>query len=140
MKKTGKIQGERLVTTQQRRFLTEYAECLDARSAALKAGYTAKSALLQARELLGREKYLRTLDEIIAQKAAALEVCPAFVVKKYLQLIFWATGEGSVPQDPPILLRALDGLCKHLSRGDFEGASAEESMLTRIIGLNQEKI
>lgn len=135
-----KIQNERPITTQQRRFLTEYAESLDARNAALKAGYTAKSALLQARELLGREKYLRALEEIIAQKVTALEVCPAFIVKKYLQLVSWASGDGTVPEDAPILLRALDGLCKHLSRGDFDAGGAEESMLTRIIGLNQEKI
>ena len=137
MKKTT---NERPVTSQQRRFLSEYADSLDARSSALKAGYSAKSAITQARELLGREKYLKALDEIITQKAMALEICPAFVVKKYLELIFWASADSETPKDPVLLLRALDGLCKHLNRATSNDEGAEESMLTKIIGLNQEKI
>lgn len=141
-----------MLTLQQRRFLREYSKTLDAKRAAIFAGYTAKTAAMQAKELLRKEKYARELNEIIEQKADHLEVCSGFIVKKYLQLIDWASGHSAnsaleaglrdrgKPKEPTLLLRALDGLCKHLSHAGLMDEGDENSMLTKIIGLNQERI
>ena len=78
----------------------------------------------------------------IATNQQQRDLLAEYIEKKYLQIINWAAGDSNAkePKDPATLLKALDGLCKHLSREGFEGDGAQESMLTRIIGLNQEKI
>ncbi len=65
----------------------------------------------------------------------------AFAIQKYLELINWASASiNDEPKDPQILLRALDGFCKQLHSKEIMGIEDEKSLLTRIIGLNQEKI
>lgn len=69
-----------------------------------------------------------------------------YIIKKYLGLIDWAASNPAAkkkiaePKEPAILLKALDGLVKHLNGGHLEDESEQNSGLSGILGLSKEKI
>lgn len=106
------------LTGQQKRFLCEYAKTLDIEKSAHKAGYKSTNSRAQAEGMLSKELYRRELEKIIAQKASYLDVCKAYIIKKYLELLEYASeNQEDGPKDAALALRALDGLCKHLPEG-----------------------
>lgn len=80
------------LTKQQINFLRNYAHSLNAVKSALDGGYSENVAHVQARSLLSRKKYQHALNSIIEREVDKLEIPKAFILKKYLQVIDWASG------------------------------------------------
>lgn len=130
------------LTKQQKDFLRNYAHSLNATKSALDAGYTESVAHVQAKNLLGRSKYQIALNSIIEREVDKLEIPKAYILKKYLQIIDYASGESGAglgfmaheddsaqnarvrnfeePKDAGLLLKALEGLQRFLERGKDE--------------------
>ena len=130
------------LTKQQKDFLRNYAHSLNAAKSALDAGYSESIAGVQAKNLLSRAKYQTALNSIIEREVDKLEIPKAYILKKYLQIIDYASGEcgaglefrgcdderarnGPVrnfeePRDAGLLLKALEGLQRFLERGKDE--------------------
>lgn len=81
------------LTKQQKNFLRNYAHTLNAVKSALDGGYSENVAHVQARSLLSRKKYQQALNSIIEREVDKLEIPKAFILKKYLQVIDWASGD-----------------------------------------------
>ena len=81
------------LSKQQKNFLEEYATSLNIKNSATLAGYNEKIALKQGRYFLKKEKYLNALNDVIEGKVDHLEIPKAFIIKKFVQLIDWASGE-----------------------------------------------
>lgn len=81
------------LTKQQKDFLRNYAHTLNATKSALDGGYSDNVAHVQAKNLLSRKKYQKALNAIIEREVDKLEIPKAFILKKYLQVIDYASGE-----------------------------------------------
>ena len=81
------------LTKQQKKFLEEYANTLNIKQSALFADYNEKIALKQGRDFLSKKKYLQALNSIIERKIDHLEIPKSYIIKKFIQLIDWASGE-----------------------------------------------
>ena len=111
---------------------------MNATKSALDAGYSENVAAVQAKNLLSRAKYQEGLNSIIESNLDKLEIPKAFILKKYLQIVDYASGECatgqglggdyeerahkslvrdfSEPRDPALLLKAIEGLQRFLER------------------------
>ena len=125
-----------VITQQQRAFLGEYATTLEPEKSAIAAGYSSTAAKKVARELLVKPHIVRELQKLISERADYLDVCRGFMVGKYLELIDHAFKDGL--NDPPLGLRALDGLAKQLPKEGFEGAGGLQPL--KIEGLDTSTI
>jgi len=127
------------ITQQQKRFLNEYADTLNLEKSARAAGYRSTNVLSQVRAMLLKPAFKQELEKIISERVFCLDIPRSYIVKKYLELIEYASAadEGGM-QDPALALRALDGLCKNFP-GE-ENAPAEDVLSMRIEGLNHQKI
>ena len=83
------------LTKQQKKFLEEYANTLNIKQSAIFAEYSEKIALKQGRYFLSKEKYLKALNALIEKKVEHLEIPKSFIIKKFVQLIDWASGESA---------------------------------------------
>ena len=81
------------ITKQQKKFLEEYATSLNVKASAISAEYSEKIALKQGLYFLSKEKYLKALNSLIEKRIARLEIPKSFIIKKFIQLIDWASGE-----------------------------------------------
>ncbi len=130
------------LTKQQKIFLENYAYSLNATKSALDANYKENVAHVQAKNLLSRAKYQIALNSIIEREVDKLEIPKAYVLKKYLQVIDYASGESAskqvfeegfsesaqegrvrdfkAPKDAGLLLKALEGLQRFLERAKDE--------------------
>ena len=81
------------LSKQQRKFLEEYAKTLNIKNSAVLAEYSEKIALKQGRYFLSRKKYQKALNAVIEAKIDHLEIPKAYIIKKFVQLIDWASGE-----------------------------------------------
>ncbi len=150
------------LTKQQKNFLENYAHTLNATKSALDGGYSENVAAVQAKMLLARAKYQQALNSIIEQDVDKLEIPKAFILKKYLQIIDFASGESKArsefsecgtqgankapvrdfrePEDAALLLKALDGLQRFLDRAKNEGESEKSSAFWQIDNIDCSKI
>lgn len=81
------------ISKQQKKFLEEYATSLNIKNSAILADYSEKIALKQGRYFLSKEKYLKALNGLIEAKVEHLEIPKSYIIKKFIQLIDWASGE-----------------------------------------------
>ncbi len=132
------------LTPQQRQFLINYAQSLDTRQSAQKAGYKAPGGITQAEKLLKNPHHRAQLDAITEEKALKYDICKAYVVKKYLEIMRGALSpknSESAPQDAALALRALDSMARTLGIFAPENARTDEcGMLKNIIGLDTQRI
>ncbi len=130
------------LSAQQRQFLLNYADTLDARQSAQKAGYKAPGGITQAEKMLERERCRIQLNAIIEEKAAKYDICKAYVVKKYLEIIKHALSPKNAenpPQDVALALRTVDCMARTL--GIFSANAQEDcTTLKNIIGLDVNKL
>jgi hypothetical protein len=145
MKKNHDNKGETAsLTPQQRQFLHNYAISLDARQSAKKAGYKAPGGITQAEKMLLRPFYLEQLDAIIEEKAAKYDICKAYAVKKYLEIINLAISPKNPEKpttDAALALRAVDSMARTLGIFSPENSTQEGcSALKDILGLDVSKV
>ncbi len=86
------------LTKQQKNFLENYAHTLNAVKSALDGGYSENVACVQAGSLLGKPKYQKALNAIIERNVDKFDIPKAFILKKYLQVIDYASGKCEVAQ------------------------------------------
>ncbi len=150
------------LTKQQRNFLENYAHTLNATKSALDGGYSENVAGVQAKMLLSRMKYQKALNAIIEQEVDKLEIPKAFILKKYLQVIDYASGKSKAksefsgcenenghkapvrdflePEDASLLLKALEGLQRFLERAKDEPKNEGSSAFWQIENVDYNKI
>jgi phage terminase small subunit len=78
----------RKLTPKQRRFVEEYLIDLNATQAAIKAGYSEKTASRIGPELLGKTCIQNTIDAAFAKRSARIEVTADRVVKELARIAF----------------------------------------------------
>jgi len=107
------------LTDKQRRFVEEYLVDLNATQAAIRAGYSERTADRIGPELLGKSWVSAAIQEAINQRSRRTEITQDRVLN---ELAIVAFGEGSDEKDSTLRyankLRALELIGKHL--GMFE--------------------
>lgn len=76
------------ITQKQKRFIDEYLTDLNARQAAIRAGYSVKTADQQASRLLSNAKVRDKIQELILAKAQKLEVAQSRCIDEILRIAF----------------------------------------------------
>lgn len=89
----GRVRAESLLanglTQMQEMFCQEYSECMDKKEAALKAGYSPKSAHSIANELYNQQRIRSRIREIIDARVAKYEVNAMKVQEELVRLAFY---------------------------------------------------
>lgn len=73
------------LTAKQQRFVAEYLKDLNGTQAAIRAGYSPKTANEQAARLLANVSVRSSVDEAIAQRSARTEIDADWVLKRLAQ-------------------------------------------------------
>ena len=141
------------LTKQQKAFVAEYIKCLDAKEAAIKAGYQKSHAKIQGEALIKKEAVLKELNRLLNKQVETLQVGKAYIVKRLLNIIEFSLEEEQITdkegnstgktklKDTQSCLRALDCLCKHLGLASSGAETLEnEPKITIIDNLNERKI
>lgn len=119
------------LTTKQRRFCEEYAKDFNATQAAIRAGYSEKTAGVQGYRLLKNAQIQQEAQRLIKKDAEAIALDRQYFLKKLREVIEISTklvpkcGFGGLEQHPDgtdawkmvdaaSAIRALDQLAKHL--------------------------
>lgn len=141
------------LTKQQQAFVGEYIRLLDAKEAAIKAGYSKSRAKLQGETLLKRDYILCAIKEAIFAQAQSLQVSRAYIVQRLLNIIEFSCAQEDILdkdgnktgktklRDTQSSLRALDFLCKHLGMSSTtDDITSSEPQITFIDNLNEKRI
>ena len=118
--------GERGLTERQRQFIEEYLECRQTVQAALRAGYSEKTARHSGWRLLQNPQIRREIDEKLAAARQRKAIGRESVVAELAQVAFATVEEGNAPFRMADKLRALDILAKIL--GLYDAKSREVAM------------
>lgn len=144
-----------LLTQQQRRFVKNYAETLDAVKSATDAGYSTSSIKTKAAELLKNPIILDEIHATIEKSAQSLKISDAYIIKKLLQIINSTSEEPQTTtgnevsstktkfKDASVALRAVDILAKIMERQKADNAPSTSENNARVIcieNLNEDKI
>lgn len=84
------------LTPRQQRFIGEYLIDLNATQAAIRAGYSAKTAEVQGPRLLGNIRVAAAIKVAQAKRAEKLELTAASITKHLMAIAETAEAEGSV--------------------------------------------
>jgi phage terminase small subunit len=117
------------LTPRQSRFIAEYLICLNATSAAIKAGYSKRSAHVQAAVLLNNPKVSTEISRRQAKRADALEYSALDVLRDLVRLAsldvadaFDSSGRllpiHQMPADVRKSIAAFEVLIRNVSGGD----------------------
>ena len=102
--------GHRL-TPKQRLFVDEYLVDLNITKAAIRAGYSERSASVVGHETLGKPKVAEAIAAALTARARRTEITADNVLKGFASIAFPETDSGiTVPQRQ----RALESLARHL--------------------------
>ena len=144
-----------LLTQQQRRFVKNYAETLDAVKSATDAGYSTSGIKTKAAELLKNPIILDEIHATIEKSAQSLKISDAYIIKKLLQIINSTSEEPQTTtdnevsstktkfKDASVALRAVDILAKIMERQKADNAPSTSENNARVIcieNLNEDKI
>jgi phage terminase small subunit len=95
------------LTAKQDRFVAEYVIDHNATKAAIRAGYSERTASVIGHENLRKPQIIERLDEIEAETARGLELTREFVISRLMTIADVGSGSTQV--------RALELLGKHLA-------------------------
>lgn len=133
------------LTNQERKFIAEYINTLDAELSAKRAGYKSKDLKSVAEKLLSNNFLINEIKEQLKCHISSLRVHKSYVVHKLLEIAEFSLEEEEVLdkdggytgkrklRDAAVGLRALEALCKHLG---FTSKEEEDSSEPRIITIN----
>ena len=139
------------VTTQQKKFISEYLKTLDGEMAAKNAGYKDKNLKQRSEILLTEDAVIRELNLQLNNQIKTLHVQKGYVVKKLLQIAEFSLEEEDILdkegnctgkkklRDTSAALKALDSLCKYLFQKDEDTSQLQAKIIT-ISNLNDKKI
>lgn len=111
----------------QKRFCDEYLIDLNATQAAIRAGYSPKTANEQGARLLANVSVQARLQEALKKRAARVEITQDRVLKEFAAIGFSVASDGS-DSDLKVSnkLKALELLGKHLGLFDNKSAGAAQ--------------
>ncbi len=141
------------LTTQQKRFVTEYIKTLDGELSAKNSGYKSKDLKSISNELLSNKYIINEIKTQLQNQIASLRVHKGYVIQKLLQIAEFSLEEedildkeGNITgkkklRDTSAGLKALESLCKYLgfnsSNSDNEYPQAK---IITISNLDDDKI
>lgn len=124
MSKTDTIQGE--LTDKQRLFCDEYLIDLNAKQAAIRAGYSAKTAEVQASRLLSYAKVQEYINGKQTKLADKLELDAEWVLRRLKDI------SDRCVQAEPVMTRNQDG--DLVESGEYKFDSSGANKATELIG------
>ncbi len=141
------------LTTQQKRFVSEYIKSLDGEYALIQAGYKTKTPKSFSQELLSKDYIVREINAQLKYQIKSLNVQKGYVIQKLLQIAEFSLEEEDILdkegnytgkkklRDSSAGLKALESLCKYLgfSSGNYDNNYREAKIIT-ISNLDDEKI
>ncbi len=116
-----------LPTPKQQRFVEEYLVDPNAAQAAIRAGYSAKTAKEIGYENLTKPHIQVAIQEAKAERSARTQVSQDLVIEEYARLAFL---------DPRKFFNA-DGSLKHITKLDDDSAAALASMEINLVRVDQ---
>lgn len=141
------------ITTQQKKFVSEYIKTLDGEKALKQAGYKVKNLQSFANELLAKDAIIHEIKVQLKKQIDSLSVQKGYVIQKLLQIAEFSLEEEDILdkdgsftgkrklRDSSAGLKALESLCKYLgfSQTKQDDEYTEAKIIT-ISNLDDEKI
>jgi len=139
------------LTTQQKKFVTEYIKCLDGEVSARKAGYKSKDLKEISNNLLSKDFVINEIKLQLKKQISSLCVNKGYVIQKLLQIAEFSLEEEDILdkegyptgkkklRDTSAGLKALESLCKYLGF-QKEDDDYKEAKIITISNLDDSKI
>lgn len=141
------------LTTQQKRFVTEYIKSLDGELSAQKAGYKSKDLKAVSNLLLSNKSVINEIKQQLQNQISSLRVHKGYVIQKLLQIAEFSLEEEDILdkegnltgkkklRDTSAGLKALESLCKYLGFNSQEEENEyKQAKIITISNLDDEKI
>ncbi len=139
------------LTSQQKRFVSEYIKSLDGVLSAQKAGYKSKNLKEIADNLLSKDFVIKEIKLQLKKQISSLCVNKGYVIQKLLQIAEFSLEEEDVLdkegyptgkkklRDTSAGLKALESLCKYIGINS-EDSEYKEAKIITISNLDDNKI
>jgi len=141
------------ITQQQKNFVSEYINTLDAQLSARKAGYKSKDLKAVSEKLLSNNFVIKEIKAQLKTHISSLRVHKGYVIQKLLEIAEFSLEEEEILdkdggytgkkklRDASVGLKALENLCKHLGFSPKgEHADMPETRIITINNLDENKI
>ena len=141
------------LTQQQKTFVSEYINTLDAELSAKNAGYKSKDLKSVAEGLLSNNFVIKEIKTQLKSHISSLRVHKGYVIQKLLEIAEFSLEEEEILdkdggytgkrklRDASVGLKALETLCKHLGfSSKNEHAEIAETKIVTINNLDENKI
>lgn len=141
------------LTKQQKKFVSEYINSLNAELSAKNAGYKSKDLKSVSEELLSNNLVINEIKTQLKSHISSLRIHKGYVIQKLLEIAEFSLEEEEILdkdggytgkrklRDASVGLKALETLCKHLGFNSKDDKS--DSFETRIVtikNLDEDKI
>lgn len=141
------------LTQQEKNFVSEYINSLDAELSAKKAGYKSADLKTVAEGLLSKEFVIKEIKTQIKSNISSLRIHKSYVIHKLLEIAEFSLEEEEVLdkeggytgkrklRDATVGLRALEALCKYLGFNSIEDTDGmPQAKIITIKNLDEDKI
>ena len=129
-RKAVRVIAEKKLTPKQKRFVDEYLIDLNATQAAIRAGYSPKTANEQGARLLANVSIAQTIQKAMQDREQRTEITQDRVLQEYARLAFYDPRKLFQPDGTPKPIEALDddtaaALAGLEVREEFEGTGQD---------------
>ena len=129
-----RVIAEKKLTPKQKRFVDEYLIDLNATQAAIRAGYSPKTANEQGARLLANVSIAQTIQKAMQDREQRTEITQDRVLQEYARLAFYDPRKLFQPDGAPKPIEALDddtaaALAGLEVREEFEGAGENRTFV-----------
>ena len=129
-----RVIAEKKLTPKQKRFVDEYLIDLNATQAAIRAGYSPKTANEQGARLLANVSIAQTIQKAMQDREQRTEITQDRVLQEYARLAFYDPRKLFQPDGTPKPIEALDddtaaALAGLEVREEFEGAGENRTFV-----------
>lgn len=130
VRKAVRVIAEKKLTPKQKRFVDEYLIDLNATQAAIRAGYSPKTANEQGARLLANVSIAQTIQKAMQDREQRTEITQDRVLQEYARLAFYDPRKLFQPDGTPKPIEALDddtaaALAGLEVREEFEGTGQD---------------
>ena len=134
VRKAARVIAEKKLTPKQKRFVDEYLIDLNATQAAIRAGYSPKTANEQGARLLANVSIAQTIQKAMQDREQRTEITQDRVLQEYARLAFYDPRKLFQPDGTPKPIEALDddtaaALAGLEVREEFEGAGENRTFV-----------
>lgn len=120
-----------LLTDKQKKFADEYLLDLNGTQAAIRAGYSKKSATEQASVLMAKANISQYIKQKLQERAKRTEIDADWVLKRFV-----AISDRCMSEITPVLARGDDGKMQETGEYQFDSAGANKAteMIAKHLG------